>query len=120
MFPQGTLGTPPAWRRMPTCGSVASKWCQKAPDDRLEGSLFASRFRCFCRDFLSTGGRARTDTVLSHHRILSPARLPIPPLRRAEPQHYTNVYSPLDIRGEWTGFMVLDAVPATVVAGCDR
>ena len=31
----------------------------------------------------STGGRARTDTVLSHHRILSPARLPIPPLRHA-------------------------------------
>jgi hypothetical protein len=30
---------------------------------------------------MSTGGRARTDTVLSHHRILSPARLPIPPLR---------------------------------------
>lgn len=55
----------------------------------------------------STGGRARTDTVLSHHRILSPARLPIPPLRRAEPQHYTNVHSPLDVRGEYVSGQVL-------------
>ena len=41
------------------------------------------------------------------HRILSPARLPIPPLRRAEPQHYTNVHSPLDIRGEYVRGQVL-------------
>jgi hypothetical protein len=34
----------------------------------------------FCRRFTSTGGRARTDTVLSHHRILSPAtRVPLCP-----------------------------------------
>src|SRR5918994_5523137 len=46
----------------------------------------------------STGGRARTDTVLSHHRILSPARLPIPPLRREEPRHYTNVWGSF---GRW-------------------
>jgi hypothetical protein len=26
----------------------------------------------FLQEFLDTGGRARTDTVLSHHRILSP------------------------------------------------
>ena len=32
---------------------------------------------------MSTGGRARTDTPLAGNRILSPARLPIPPLRRA-------------------------------------
>jgi hypothetical protein len=58
-------------------------------------------FMLICRNFLSTGGRARTDTVLSHHRILSPARLPIPPLRRGEPRHYTNVQSSLDIGGQY-------------------
>ena len=38
------------------------------------------KFIEFCRRFTSTGGRARTDTVLSHHRILSPAtRVPLCP-----------------------------------------
>jgi hypothetical protein len=65
---------------------------------RLHGwaSRTSSRFIALCRDFTSTGGRARTDTVLSHHRILSPARLPIPPLRRGEPRHYNNVQSSAD------------------------
>ena len=35
------------------------------------------------------------------HRILSPARLPIPPLRRGEPRHYTNVRSSLDNGGQY-------------------
>src|SRR5215210_8179034 len=35
-----------------------------------------------CRSFTSTGGRARTDTVLSHHRILSQARYVQPVLVR--------------------------------------
>src|SRR5215212_461620 len=48
-----------------------------------QGSLAATPVLPFFAGlFRSTGGRARTDTVLSHHRILSPARLPIPPLRR--------------------------------------
>ena len=36
---------------------------------------FALVFYLVLQEFLSTGGRARTDTVLSHHRILSLALL---------------------------------------------
>ena len=59
-----------------------TNWCGRGL--RLSSSLFSLfYFAAFCSKFTSAGGRARTDTVLSHHRILSPARLPIPPLRHA-------------------------------------
>jgi hypothetical protein len=50
---------------------VVSRWCQKPPV-RSPGA-----FPCWRLSSLdiSTGGRARTDTVLSHHRILSLALL---------------------------------------------
>ena len=34
------------------------------------------------KDFFGAEGRGRTDTNLAVHWILSPARLPVPPLRR--------------------------------------
>jgi hypothetical protein len=46
---------------------------------RAAGAFFYLCKKCsICRRFSSTGGRARTDTVLSHHRILSPSRLVYP------------------------------------------
>ena len=45
------------------------------PKPRLDGGVLLCRraFYPLFKDFTSTGGRARTDTVLSHHWILSPA-----------------------------------------------
>src|SRR5918994_7442594 len=60
--------------------------------------LLDATFTPICRTSISTGGRARTDTVLSHHRILSPARLPIPPLRRGTATLY-QCTKPLRPRG---------------------
>jgi hypothetical protein len=72
-------------------GTVVAYCCRtaaKAPGNVCGGFLVSAQKRAICR-VVSTGGRARTDTVLSHHRILSPARLPIPPLRRASHQGLT-------------------------------
>jgi hypothetical protein len=77
------------------------KVVSKAPGAITRRASGGIGFMLFLQELLYTGGRARTDTVLSHHRILSPARLPIPPLRRAEPRHYNNVQSSLDIGGEY-------------------
>ena len=44
---------------------------------------------------IGAGNGNRTRTMLSHHGILSPGRLPIPPLRRfgfSTPIHYTTLF----------------------------
>jgi hypothetical protein len=60
--------------RFPTqFGSVLARLqygCSKQPR-RKHGPFHCELYSC--RYFLSAGGRARTDTVLSHHRFMSPS-----------------------------------------------
>ena len=41
----------------------------------------------------NAGHRARTGTILSYHGILSPGRLPIPPLRHIKPMGFLSLLS---------------------------
>ncbi len=45
---------------------------------------------CYCKSFFGAGNGNRTRTVLSHHGILSPGRLPISPFR-----HIGNIIPPI-------------------------
>ena len=76
---------PPEPSKKPSADALQYGCSKKAPAQTPGLFHCEPYFYCFCRSYISTGGRARTDTVLSHHRILSPARLPIPPLRREDP-----------------------------------
>jgi hypothetical protein len=93
---------------------------QEASRMRLASSPHQN-FVQFCRDFMSTGGRARTDTVLTHHRILSPARLPIPPLRHTlEGGDYSMGHDPPRAAASSRRVKILTLPPPRGCAGARR
>ena len=54
------------------------------------------------RDIIGAGNGNRTRTILSYHGILSPGRLPVPPLRRTVA--HTLYHIQLDLSSLFTNF----------------
>jgi hypothetical protein len=72
----GCLSTQAGQRRCdrgrPHVARGGVKVVSKTPDAITRRASCGIGFMLFLQELLDTGGRARTDTVLSHHRILSP------------------------------------------------